>query len=125
MKKFAHKVMKTADVRVDVKLNKHIWSKGIRNVRPRRDPPASGRRRRIAKLLGFSPRERARADPVAVPSTRQVPRRIRVQISRRRNDDEDAAVRHPPHTSLYGRERETRLRTGLGPAYRLGRAEDK
>ena len=51
VKKFAHKVMKTADVRVDVKLNKHIWSKGIRNV----------------------------------------PRRIRVQISRRRNDDEDAA----------------------------------
>mmetsp|Transcript_2761 Transcript_2761/g.6197 ORF Transcript_2761/g.6197 Transcript_2761/m.6197 type:complete len:114 (+) Transcript_2761:218-559(+) len=50
VKKFASKVMKTTDVRVDVKLNKHIWSKGIRNV----------------------------------------PRRIRVQISRKRNDDEDA-----------------------------------
>lgn len=34
VKKFASKVMKTSDVRVDVKLNKHIWSKGIRNVRP-------------------------------------------------------------------------------------------
>jgi len=44
VKKFAHKVMKTADVRVDVKLNKHIWSKGIRNVRPRRDPRVSGTR---------------------------------------------------------------------------------
>jgi large subunit ribosomal protein L31e len=53
VKKFASKVMKTTDVRVDVKLNKHIWSKGIRNV----------------------------------------PRRIRVQISRKRNDDEDATVR--------------------------------
>lgn len=42
--------MKTSDVRVDVKLNKAIWSKGIRNV----------------------------------------PRKIRVQISRKRNDDEDA-----------------------------------
>ena len=42
--------MKTSDVRVDVKLNKLVWSKGIRNV----------------------------------------PRRVRVQISRRRNDDEDA-----------------------------------
>eukprot|EP00740_Mantoniella_antarctica_P012523 CAMPEP_0181376600 /NCGR_PEP_ID=MMETSP1106-20121128/17397_1 /TAXON_ID=81844 /ORGANISM="Mantoniella antarctica, Strain SL-175" /LENGTH=101 /DNA_ID=CAMNT_0023495173 /DNA_START=32 /DNA_END=337 /DNA_ORIENTATION=+ len=53
VKKFAQKVMKTSDVRVDVKLNKHIWSKGIRNV----------------------------------------PRRVRVQISRKRNDDEDATVR--------------------------------
>jgi hypothetical protein len=52
-----------------------------------------------------------------IPSTPQVPRRIRVQISRRRNDDEDAAVRHPPHTSLYGRERETRLRTGRASAF--------
>ena len=41
--------MKTSDVRVDVKLNKAVWSKGIRNV----------------------------------------PKRIRVQISRRRNDNED------------------------------------
>jgi len=30
---FAQKEMKTDDVRIDVKLNKHIWSKGIRNVR--------------------------------------------------------------------------------------------
>lgn len=37
MKKFAQKTMKTSDVRVDVKLNKAIWSKGIRNVRL---PPA-------------------------------------------------------------------------------------
>ena len=43
-------MMKTSDVRVDVKLNKAVWSKGIRNV----------------------------------------PKRIRVQISRRRNDNEDA-----------------------------------
>merc|ERR1711865_1212430 len=50
IKKFAQKEMKTADVRVDVKLNKFLWSKGIRNV----------------------------------------PRRVRVQISRKRNDDEDA-----------------------------------
>ncbi|KAK3235959.1 60S ribosomal protein L31 [Cymbomonas tetramitiformis] len=50
VKKFAAKVMKTEDVRIDVKLNKHIWSKGIRNV----------------------------------------PNRIRVKVSRKRNDDEDA-----------------------------------
>ena len=114
MKKFAHKVMKTADVRVDVKLNKHIWSKGIRNVRPRRDPRVSGTPRRSGKLLGFSQISR-RAPDAPVPSTPQVPRRIRVQISRRRNDDEDAAVRHPPPTALSGRERETRRRTGRGP----------
>ncbi|PPS03779.1 hypothetical protein GOBAR_AA16882 [Gossypium barbadense] len=35
IRKFAEKAMGTKDVRVDVKLNKHIWSRGIRSV-PRR-----------------------------------------------------------------------------------------
>lgn len=42
--------MGTTDVRVDVKLNKQIWSRGIRSV----------------------------------------PRRVRVRIARKRNDEEDA-----------------------------------
>lgn len=42
--------MGTKDVRVDVKLNKYVWSRGIRGV----------------------------------------PRRIRVRIARKRNEDEDA-----------------------------------
>lgn len=50
IKKFAQKQMKTSDVRIDVKLNKAVWSRGIRNV----------------------------------------PHRLRIQIQRRRNDDEDA-----------------------------------
>ena len=50
IRKFAQKAMGTNDVRVDVKLNKQIWSCGIRSV----------------------------------------PRRIRVRISRRRNDNDDA-----------------------------------
>nr|GLL34540.1 60S ribosomal protein L31 [Ipomoea trifida] len=50
IRKFAQKAMGTTDVRVDVKLNKHIWSRGIRSV----------------------------------------PRRVRVRIARKRNDDEDA-----------------------------------
>ena len=49
---FAQKAMGTNDVRLDVKLNKAVWSKGIKNV----------------------------------------PFRLRVIISRRRNDDEDAKV---------------------------------
>lgn len=32
IRKFAQKTMGTDDVRVDVKLNKHIWSRGVRNV---------------------------------------------------------------------------------------------
>ncbi|CAH3176761.1 unnamed protein product [Porites evermanni] len=32
IKKFAEKMMGTPDVRVDTNLNKHVWSKGIRNV---------------------------------------------------------------------------------------------
>eukprot|EP00920_Eleutheroschizon_duboscqi_P021757 GHVT01051979.1.p2 GENE.GHVT01051979.1~~GHVT01051979.1.p2 ORF type:complete len:126 (-),score=21.31 GHVT01051979.1:689-1066(-) len=50
IRKFAQKVMNTKDVRVDTKLNKHIWNKGIRNM----------------------------------------PRRVRVRIARKRNEDEDA-----------------------------------
>ncbi|XP_074565576.1 large ribosomal subunit protein eL31-like [Curcuma longa] len=50
IRKFAQKAMGTTDVRVDVKLNKHIWSRGVRSV----------------------------------------PRRIRVRIARKRNEEEDA-----------------------------------
>merc|ERR1719329_1768848 len=50
IKKFAEKMMKTKDVRVDTELNKFIWSKGVRNI----------------------------------------PYRVRVKLSRRMNDDEEA-----------------------------------
>ncbi|KAH7852829.1 hypothetical protein Vadar_029775 [Vaccinium darrowii] len=50
IRKFAQTAMGTKDVRVDVKLNKYVWSRGIRSV----------------------------------------PRRVRVRIARKRNDDEDA-----------------------------------
>lgn len=53
VRKFASKIMGTKDVRLDVSLNKAIWSKGIKNV----------------------------------------PTRLRVVISRKRNEDEDATVR--------------------------------
>ncbi|EDV21473.1 60S ribosomal protein L31 [Trichoplax sp. H2] len=68
LKKFAIKAMGTTDVRVDSGLNKHIWSKGIRNV----------------------------------------PFRVRVCLSRKRNEDEDAAnklytlVTHVPVESFKG-----------------------
>ncbi|KAH8949080.1 hypothetical protein BDL97_10G011800 [Sphagnum fallax] len=32
IRKFAQKAMGTSDVRLDVKLDKHIWSRGVRNV---------------------------------------------------------------------------------------------
>ncbi|XP_016904587.2 large ribosomal subunit protein eL31 isoform X1 [Apis cerana] len=51
IRKFAEKQMGTPDVRIDTRLNKQLWSKGIRNV----------------------------------------PFRVRVRLSRRRNDDEDSA----------------------------------
>merc|ERR1712037_68306 len=50
IKKFAFKAMGTKDVRIDAKLNKYIWSQGIRN------PPV----------------------------------RVRVRLSRKRNEDEEA-----------------------------------
>ena len=50
VKEFAKKMMKTEDVRVDTKLNKFLWSQGIKAV----------------------------------------PGRVRVRLSRKRNDDEEA-----------------------------------
>ncbi|XP_050535364.1 60S ribosomal protein L31 [Daktulosphaira vitifoliae] len=50
IRKFASQQMGTQDVRIDTRLNKFVWSKGIRSV----------------------------------------PFRIRVQLARRRNDDEDS-----------------------------------
>merc|ERR1712212_394648 len=51
IKKFAEAMMGTPDVRIDVSLNKFVWSCGVRNV----------------------------------------PRRARVRLARRHNDDEDSA----------------------------------
>ena len=68
IKQFAEKQMGTSDVRVDTKLNKAVWAKGIRNV----------------------------------------PYRIRVKLSRRRNEDEDSSnklytlVTHVPVDSFKG-----------------------
>lgn len=50
IRKFAEKEMGTPDVRIDTRLNKAVWSKGVRNV----------------------------------------PYRIRVRLSRKRNEDEDS-----------------------------------
>merc|ERR1712048_795974 len=32
IKKFAEKMMGTPDVRIDTRLNKHVWHKGVKNV---------------------------------------------------------------------------------------------
>ena len=66
IKEFAKKAMGVSDVRLDVRLNKFIWSQGIKNV----------------------------------------PHRVRVKISRKRNEDEDAKekmytlVEHVPVASF-------------------------
>merc|ERR1719152_1007872 len=68
IKKIAEKQMGTKDVRIDQKLNKFIWSQGIRNL----------------------------------------PRRVRIRLSRKRNEDEDAKekmytlVQHVPVESFKG-----------------------
>jgi len=53
IKKFATQAMGTQDVRIDAKLNKHVWSSGIRSI----------------------------------------PRKVRVRLSRKVNDEEDAKDR--------------------------------
>merc|ERR1712165_263912 len=51
IKKFAETMMGTPDARIDVSLNKYVWSQGVRNV----------------------------------------PKRARIRLARRHNDDEDSA----------------------------------
>ncbi|GLE04658.1 hypothetical protein PINS_up013637 [Pythium insidiosum] len=73
IRKFAQKAMKTTDVRIDSKLNKFIWSRGVRNV----------------------------------------PFRVRVRLSRKRNEDEDAKeklytlVQHVQVATFKGLQNET------------------
>merc|ERR1711974_563042 len=68
IRQFAEKAMGTKDVRLDVELNKQIWSKGVRNV----------------------------------------PKRVRVVLARKVNDDENAKeklytlVQHMPVASFKG-----------------------
>ena len=96
IRKFAQKHMKTKDVRIDVKLNKAVWAK-VRS--------ACGRWRSLLHARGLPAVE---CSGSAVGGThclthvlllrcaqgiRKVPTRMRIQISRRRNDDEDAQVR--------------------------------
>ncbi|KAH8054287.1 hypothetical protein JL722_9021 [Aureococcus anophagefferens] len=87
IKKFAQSMMKTSDVRVDAKLNKFLWSKGIRNV----------------------------------------PTRVRVRLSRKRNEDEEASeklytlVQHVEVTSVKGLNTEVVSGVGAASTRRRGR----
>merc|ERR1712085_20549 len=73
IKQFAFKCMGTKDVRIDTKLNKFIWSQGVRNVS----------------------------------------KRVRVRLSRKRNEDEEAKektftlVQHVPVESFKNLQTET------------------
>merc|ERR1712151_904547 len=73
IRKFATRAMSTKDVRIDTKLNKFIWSSGVRNVA----------------------------------------KRVRVRMSRKRNEDEDAKektfplVQHVPVESFKNLQTET------------------
>lgn len=70
VRKFAEKQMGTPDVRIDTRLNKQLWSKGIRYE--------------VYMCIC--------AEEVFICFCfRNVPFRIRVRLSRRRNDDEDSA----------------------------------
>ncbi len=68
IRKFAARAMTSKDVRIDTKLNKFVWSNGIRNL----------------------------------------PKRVRVRLSRKRNEDEDAKeklyvlIQHVPVESFKG-----------------------
>eukprot|EP00434_Breviolum_minutum_P004269 symbB.v1.2.003764.t1/scaffold207.1/size268535/11 len=93
VRQFAAKVMLTQDVRIDTKLNKFLWSNGVRNAR--------------------EPFGRLQGGWLLAMAAPQVPRRVRVRLSRKRNEDEDAKekmftlVQHVPVESFKGLQTET------------------
>ena len=97
IKQFAQKHMKTKDVRIDVKLNKAVWAKVSAAQK------GSSLWLAPACMVGGSWWGSLRVPALYVsvlmqPSAclmqgiKKVPTRMRIQISRRRNDDEDAQV---------------------------------
>jgi ribosomal protein L31E len=91
VKAFAQKAMKTKEVRVDTELNKQLWSNGIRNVRTR--PADNPSTLSASSLQTPCSAHGSHTDASLHSATSQVPRRVRVKISRKRNDDDDAKVR--------------------------------
>jgi len=91
VKAFAQKAMKTKEVRVDTELNKQLWSNGIRNVRTR--PADSASTLSASSLQTPCSAHGSHTDASLHSAALQVPRRVRVKISRKRNDDDDAKVR--------------------------------
>ena len=90
IKKFAQKQMKTSDVRIDVKLNKAVWSRVRRRGCQGNEPMHL-----CCLALGSTPlcaSAAANKELGCIQGIRNVPTRLRIQIQRRRNDDEDAKV---------------------------------
>uniref|UniRef100_A0A2R9A0X6 Large ribosomal subunit protein eL31 n=1 Tax=Pan paniscus TaxID=9597 RepID=A0A2R9A0X6_PANPA len=53
IQKFAMKEMETPDVRIDTRLNKAVWAKGIRNVRHRIHVRLSRKRNELYTLVTY------------------------------------------------------------------------
>lgn len=82
IRKFAEKAMGTKDVRIDSKLNQHVWATGVRKVsRIRCMRFDSHLIAFFHYLLTFS---------CLFSFCSQTPTRVRVRLSRKRNEDEEA-----------------------------------
>ena len=79
IKKFAEKMMKTKDVRLDTKLNKYLWSKGVRNV------PF-----RVRVRLARKRNEDEEAEQKVRPARREEQRRLRGERRARARREERA-----------------------------------
>ncbi len=77
IRKFAVKEMGTPDVRIDTRLNKAVWAKGVRWVS-------------VVPGGGGASAGPSRCYSLTVLFCRNVPYRMRVRLSRKRNEDEDS-----------------------------------
>ncbi|MGH0168628.1 UNVERIFIED_CONTAM: hypothetical protein FKN15_064197 [Acipenser sinensis] len=92
IRKFAMKEMGTPDVRIDTRLNKAMWTKGVRGFK-RRAPRALKEIRKFAMKEMGTPDVRIDTrlnKAMWTKGVRNVPYRVRVRLSRKRNEDEDS-----------------------------------
>lgn len=106
IKKFAIQQMGTKDVRVDVKLNKAVWSQvrrrwrrggsGAAACRVRLDVMSScselPRAARHVGGLGRHQQTQCAAAPGCLQGIKNVPNKLRIVISRKRNEDDEDSV---------------------------------
>ena len=102
IKDFAAKAMKTSDNRIDTNLNKFIWSQGLHKIIISISPFYFWQNViDFDQSFDFSPFFPAHLHLISSSTgVKNVPKRIRIRVARKRNDDEEAKEKLYSHISF-------------------------